>query len=96
MGEEEGDDDEGDDDNDESIIKPSRSFRSVSLLEEASQNHFGAILEAFLALLGPSWGPQGALWEEVWEASWGNRGHHGSKKESEMQVPPSRGPKMAC
>ena len=56
MREEEGDD------NDESTVKPSRSFRSASLLEEASRRHFGAILEAFLALLGPSWGPLGALW----------------------------------
>ena len=62
MGEEEGDDDEGDDDNDESTIKPSRSFRSASLLEEACRNLLRAILEAVLALLGPSWSPLGVRW----------------------------------
>ena len=67
MGEEEGDDDEGDDDNDELSIKPSRNCLSANLLEEACRSNFEIILEAFSALLGPSWGPLGGgLLGQTW------------------------------
>jgi len=61
MGEKDGDDDEGEDGIDESTVKPSRSFRSASLLEEASRSHYGTILDVLLALLEPPWGPLGIL-----------------------------------